>query len=189
MDLVHGFPIIFMHARTGCVYTGNIPMKAQRDIRAIALTTIVFFLLLLYSGILANGIVALYKLGKGNLPQGEMRFQAQFAAIAGLVSAVVVAALAIKTDQSRINLMFLFGAPNPMPKEDWMTWTYVVVWLVLGATSLALVWTLPVDIEIPIGLKWIEEYSKTFLGTAIGAGYAYFKLKPASGLSPLPSRA
>lgn len=161
-------------------------MKAQRDIRAIVLTVVVFFLLLLYSGILIKGIIALHSLRNGGPPASEMRYQAQFATIAGLVSAVVVAALAIKVDDSRINLMYMFGDTNPTGMEDWMTWAYVIVWFVLGATSLALVWSMPVKTEIPINLKWIEEHSKTFLGAAIGAGYAYFKLKVPSRLRPSP---
>lgn len=153
--------------------------NTERDYRALVLTAVVMLLLLLYAAILGHGIVELFKLHKGPVTPGEMRFQSQFAAIGGLVSAIVVAALGIKTRQARINLMHLFGDPNPPAKAEWMTWAYVAVWFVLGTAALLMVWTLPSATDIPISLKWIEEYSKTFFGTALAAGYAYFNLTPA----------
>lgn len=165
-------------------------MKIERNYRAFVLTAIVFLLLLAYAAILSNGIYDLYKFHKGPVSPVEMRFQSQFAAIGGLVSAVVIAALGIKTKQASVNLMHLFGDPKPPAKAEWMSWAYVGIWFAFGATALLLVWTLPQAKEIPIGLKWIEEYSKTFFGTALAAGYAYFNLTPATlqaTVAPSPS--
>ena len=165
-------------------------MKTERDHRAFVLTAIVFLLLLAYAAILSNGIYYLYKFHQGPISTIEWRFQSQFAAIGGLVSAVVIAALGIKTKQAKVNLMHLFGDPKPPANAEWMSWAYVAIWFAFGATALLLVWTLPQTTEIPIGLKWIEEYSKTFFGTALAAGYAYFNLTPAisqATVAPSPS--
>jgi hypothetical protein len=99
--------------------------------------------------------------------------------VGGLVSAVVVAELAITaTSEAPSGRLFaprtaLAADAIPAPGPRLLAIVYVFVWLALGVA--ALVFGL---MEYEVRVPPLIEFAKTWLGFAIAAAYAYFGLQP-----------
>ncbi len=98
------------------------------------------------------------------------------AAIAALVSALVVSELAVTQPNDVPTGKSLGAKPADQGSAlKWVTVVYIVVWLVVGLVSLLYGW-LKADAVVAVATV-----GKAWLGTAIAAAYVYFGVKPASG--------
>ena len=96
--------------------------------------------------------------------------------VGGLVSAVVVAELAITATGSAPGggtLMASPAAAAATPGPQRLATVYVFVWLALGVAALVF-GLMARGRDVP----QLMEFAKTWLGLAIAAAYAYFGIKP-----------
>ncbi len=102
--------------------------------------------------------------------------------VGGLVSAVVVAELAVTaTGDAPAGRMFAPAraagtSDSVAPGPRLFAILYVFVWLALGAAAL-LFGFMDYEVKVPP----LIEFAKTWLGFAIAAAYAYFGLQPPAG--------
>lgn len=96
--------------------------------------------------------------------------------VGGLVSAVVVAELAITASgEAPVGRAFspAAAAGTPAPGPRLLATVYVFVWLALGMAAL-LFGLMNYEVRVP----QLVEFAKTWLGLAIAAAYAYFGIQP-----------
>ena len=91
--------------------------------------------------------------------------------VGGLVSALVVAVLAVTKPSERLASLFV-GAGEPGDGAvTVVTWAYLFVWLGCGIVLL-FVW-----LKTPIPAKSLSAAATSWLGLAVAAAYAYLGLK------------
>ena len=133
---------------------------------------IAFILLLIYAGTLGYMTYYVARAGAAGsttpmvFPQGVV---AVFTTIGGLVSALVIAKLAITSPGEN---------PAIMKQQNlWVTGialAYLVVWLLSGLAALV------IGVIMYPGLnQTVSDLGTTWLGIAVASGYAYFSLDPA----------
>jgi quinol-cytochrome oxidoreductase complex cytochrome b subunit len=92
--------------------------------------------------------------------------------VGGLVSALVVSVLAITPPGDNVARVFLDSKGLLIPGLAILSWAYLGVWFLCGA-ALVVKW---------MGTKGpaqtLRNAANTWLGLAVAAGWAYFKLKP-----------
>jgi hypothetical protein len=98
------------------------------------------------------------------------------ALIGGLVSAVVIAELAITTPDNPPLRRLLPDTPSKpqLTVLRLVTFLYLAVWLAVGLWVLVATWQKPDTIPALTAL------ARSWFGLAVAAGYAYFGLKPAA---------
>jgi hypothetical protein len=93
--------------------------------------------------------------------------------IGGLVSALVIAQLAVTTPGTPPGASFL--GPQPTPRAaaavPIITIAYVLVWLAAGF------WTFMITMYHPAALPPLTDLAHAWLGLAVAAGYSYFGLR------------
>jgi len=95
--------------------------------------------------------------------------------IGGLVSALVVAELAVTQPGQAPALRLLAADATPLTKTvlTAVTVTYILVWLVCGVASLVIGY-----LQYPNVVPALTAAAKSWLGLAVAAAYSYFGLKP-----------
>ena len=93
--------------------------------------------------------------------------------VGGLLAALVVATLAVTPPGSSAVIMLLGEDPSPKQKRvlTIVTTAFLLAWLVCGLVALVIGY-----IKYPDVVPELTAQGKTWLGTAVAAGYAYFGL-------------
>jgi hypothetical protein len=134
-------------------------------------------LLILYTG--TTGIIALSVIlcaGKQNctvpVTDGTVFV---FTTVGGLISALVVAALAKTTPGNNPSEhLHDFGlGPDLEKRASLLVVIYLAVWMLTGVTALVVGVML-----FPSASKTLSDAGTTWLGLAVAAGYAYFGIRP-----------
>ena len=97
------------------------------------------------------------------------------ALIGGLVSALVVAELAITKPGEPPLARAITSSPSGMKPTTvkWLTWTYILVWIGAGLTAYVVG-----QMQHPNVLQPLTDFGQAWLGLAVAAGYAYFGINP-----------
>lgn len=95
--------------------------------------------------------------------------------IGGLVSAIVVAELAI-TPPSKVPYVYRLEAngvaPDDLKPATVLVWAYLLAWLVVG------LWVFVVTAHDPDRLVTLTDVARSWIAYAIAAAYAYFGINP-----------
>jgi hypothetical protein len=91
--------------------------------------------------------------------------------VGGLVSALVVAVLAVTKPGERLASVFVKAGDSGGGAVNIVTWAYVFVWLGCGAVLL-FCW-----MKTPVPAKSLSAAATSWLGLAVAAAYAYLGLK------------
>ena len=134
-------------------------------------------LLILYTCLVGHMIIKVISLGNANnLEPYEFSNGTIYivTTIGGLFSALVIAKLTITSPG--VNPGKIEMAPS-----NWVTglvWCYLVIWLLVGVTTLTVG-----TILYPTISQTLNDMGTTWLGLAITAGFAYFGLKPNNNIN------
>ncbi|MET1110901.1 MAG: hypothetical protein ABWX67_05160 [Allosphingosinicella sp.] len=150
---------------------------SQSSTRLIVGAFIASLFLAVYGYVLIHAILYAQKLAD-TAPSGDAYYVMNI--IGGLVSAVVVAELAVTaTGNAPAGRTFAPADANsqaPGPRR--LAIAYVIVWVALGVAALLFgLMDRASDREVP----QLVEFAKTWLGLAIAAAYAYFGVNPDKG--------
>ncbi len=104
------------------------------------------------------------------------RMSSSLALIAGLVSALVIAELSVtKPGEVPINRLIAPGLPVPVKNlTKIVTGIYLLTWLLAGLAAFFYGYLQ----AAPDALPALSDLGQSWLGIAVGAGYAYFGIKP-----------
>jgi hypothetical protein len=135
-------------------------------------------LLILYTYAVLYMSVLVYRAGSVR-PDRAIEFSSGLVYVAtmigGLVSALVIAKLAITKPGKNPGVMRVTADENGTPNE-WVTRlavAYLVVWLVVGLVALLIGTMLYPNVN-----QTLNDIGTTWLGLAVASGYAYFGIKP-----------
>jgi hypothetical protein len=136
---------------------------------------IAYMLLILYGGIVVYIIQQVIKCSgdpacdKVELHDGLIYI---LNTVGGLVSALVISKMTITEPGSdpAVFSHFYEGQPRIV---NIIVWSYLVIWTVLGLSSLV-----AGAILFPDKCKTLSDFGTTWLGLAVAAGYAYFGIDP-----------
>jgi hypothetical protein len=128
---------------------------------------------------LASAIVHCYDhQGCTTYPAGYFNDQMSFAlsTIGGLVSALVIAQLAITTPGCAPGANLLGAAPSPIAVRvvQIITIAYILTWVITGF------WAFMITMYHPTALAPLTDLAHSWLGLAVAAGYSYFGLRAPS---------
>lgn len=137
------------------------------------MAAIAVLLLLLYVGTIADLIGKVLRCHKAGCPVVALPDGYRFVitTIQGLVSALVVARLAVAAPGGRISIGRYARAAAA--KSEGLAWAYVAIWLVVGLLSLVIG-----VMEYPTISQTLSDLGTSWLGVAVAAGYAYFGIRP-----------
>jgi hypothetical protein len=101
-----------------------------------------------------------------------------FTTVGGLISALVVAALAMTTpgNNPSEHLQEFGLGPDLEKTASLLVVIYLVVWMLTGVTALVVGVML-----FPAANKTLSDAGTTWLGLSVAAGYAYFGIRPTDG--------
>ncbi|HYD38252.1 MAG TPA: hypothetical protein VEA60_11595 [Allosphingosinicella sp.] len=147
----------------------------QSNTRLIVGAVVASLFLALYGYVLIEAI--LYAQGVPNMAKPSDDAFYVMNIVGGLVSAVVVAELAVTAagDSPAGRIFAPAAADSAATGPRRLALVYVFAWLALGVA--ALLFGL---MEYKNEVKELTEFAKTWLGLAIAAAYAYFGLRPAN---------
>ena len=94
------------------------------------------------------------------------------AVIGGLVSALVIAELAITKKDDNLKMRTFKAITSKWKINEILSWIYVIVWITVGLTAFMV--TLFHPEEVPL----LTNLGQVWLGLAITAAYAFFGLEP-----------
>ncbi len=137
-----------------------------------------YILLLLYGVTVGLMILHVYNSAKSDPSQAHEFSRGVIyvvTTIGGLVSALVVAKLAATTPGK--NPGFTSNVAGAVGKEAILSNLYLIVWGLVGLGALIVGVMLWPDVN-----KTLHDVGASWLGLAIAAGYAYFGIKPKTGL-------
>jgi hypothetical protein len=143
--------------------------------RALFITAIVVVLLVFYISLTSDAISLLDCTPQPTcLGQFSESMASALAVIGGLVSAVVIAELALATP-NKPPFSRILGDPAPPAKLTLLrvvTLLYLVAWFGVG------IWVLVATWRKPDAIPALTALARSWFALAVAAGYAYFGLKP-----------
>lgn len=141
--------------------------------RELFSTAIAVILLIIYVGLSVYGIQQAWG-GEKNITFNE-NMAAALSLTGGLVSALVIAELSRSNPGEMMATRFVaktFAAQNKNTVQV-VTVLYLTAWLLCGVAAFS-VYLLPIPNDPDLKLQPIADFGQTWLGIAVGAGYAYF---------------
>lgn len=147
--------------------------------KSLAGGAIAIVLLVIYVYLIVDGCMLIQSVPDG-MPDSYLahRFNDVMAqtlsVIGGLVSALVIAELAISKPGEPLATRILPADASTRSKRvvKWVTWLYVLVWLLAGLTAFL------VGMNNPGKLPPLTSVGQSWFGLAVAAAYAYFGLRP-----------
>ena len=142
----------------------------------------VALVLLFFYGYAVTTAIGLVWEGQSLTPEAIKGFETSFSEpillIGGLVSALVIAVLAItppKEDPAR-NFLAADASTAVVRGSQAVVWCYLAAWFVLGVAAYFYG-----RIKYPDALPILTSHAKTWFGFAVSAAYAYFGLSQGRG--------
>jgi hypothetical protein len=138
---------------------------------------IAYVLLVLYVYVLREAIVLAQSVPEAgaSLPELNPGISRTMATVGGLVSALVIAQLAIKEPGEGLELLFSKDADWGERLKVWLSLIYVLTWIGAGAFAFIVG-----ELQVPGKVPELTNFAQAWLGLAVAAGYSYFGLKEPS---------
>ena len=138
--------------------------------------TLAFILLLLYATTVAYMVSAVIDGGKNDpvkAPKFSDGLVSVVTMIGGLVSALVVAKLAVTQPGKSPSIRAVTAGGTPHWSDVLLSMMYLTVWLVVGLVALIVGVMIYPDVN-----QTLNDIGTTWLGLAVASGWAYFGLEP-----------
>jgi hypothetical protein len=149
------------------------------DTKKIVGGALAVILLALYTFLVVDEVMI--ALGLHGLTKNDFTpdMQTSLTTLGGLIAALVIAELAVTPPGSspgaRVFRAAPVGggpAPAPTPAAKWVSWIYLLIWVVAGVAALVVGW-LHAD-KVPV----LADLGKSWFGLAVAACYAYLGVHP-----------
>jgi hypothetical protein len=129
-------------------------------------------------GLFAYLVVSAVSAARGDAGAFNDQMGRSMLMISGLVSALVIAVLAITppAEAPAVAALAADASPNTQSAVKVVSWLYVAAWAACGVAALVTGW------RHPDAVKSLTDLGDAWLGLAVAAGYAYFGINPQSRL-------